>query len=636
MIGKYQIDGGGRAYIPSMETVATAGFAGLGLLTLGPLGLLAGGAFGYMGSAAVGNGYRTTACYIRNGAGSVSYEIKGFFLAAKAKASAAIYFMVSTIPLWLIQTLRNTETVKRAYADTDQAYLAKCRTTVYKTGHSMSLDSLFEALEGGVSSDQGVLNALTAQALAGQEGVSREQVQHRVALGERIYAALSSSEVSELPDGFLLVKDAQGKEIVVESSVYTARALMWYFAAQAIRNKVAQQSVLLMGHFHPTPAEMQMIAKDIMANGKTFVIPDDHHKAFTFLANAKTAYQDRAALFARDSALTGGNEAVKNASASMNMVAIGDSSGYLPGAMERIVINALLPIKGEKGGRLAVKLEDFNRPGLLGQVREGHESSVWHMFQIATGVAAQAAAMVASLKPVKETEVKSTIQVRNTQIHNRIFDCLTKLQGGDDSWAVTHKRAFDKMKQMPLHQLLPYLVHPEQANVGDEDLRVLSRIDETDRNAVKKMIYMTLSDRLQAGKSAEFEGQGEEIFLMPHVIGQAVLRDYWRTQVGKFKENLMEYAFHDIEEGAKIQQRDEYRVTKVARFLWRANSPTQSIELRKKHESDLFDAAYEERIKLVIEENQVRQPKKASKPAEMPTVRIKAPLQIIEDYTPAA
>lgn len=617
MSGTNNIDAGGRAYLPSLGTGVTAVAAGVGLATLGPLGLFAGGVVGYIGSSALGTTYRKTSFHLRSGGGAVIYGIKELFLAVKVKVCAAIFLLVSILPLWLIQSLQSTKSAKYAYAEADQAYLEKCRTTSYQDGRTMNLDTLFKPLKGGVSSDEDIIGALGMQALISQEGVSLAHVKHWVALGERLYAALSSEESTALPDGVMVVKDEKGQEIIVESSVYTARTLMWYFSAQAVRGEIAKQSVLLMGHYHPTPAEMQALVKDVMVHGKTLVIPDKGNRAFAFLTHAKTAYKDKANLLAQDSALVGGDNAVKYQSVTMKMHAVDDSSGYLPAGAKRIAINALLPVKGEKTGRLAIKLEDFSNPSIAGQATEGHESFTWRMLQMATGAAAQTAASVAYLKPEDETAVKSKLQIIKAQIYQEIAEGL-ELVKGEKYTPINKSNALNEIKEMPLYQLLPYLVHPEESLAKDDGLLVLSQIPGHYRDELKKMIYAALYEGLQAGERAQFERRGEEILLMPHMVGQAALRDYWRTQIGKLKDNLMIHLFKAAEARAVKNESEEYRVTKVARFVVGNNTPIQEMETRKKHESDLFDEAYEEEIRAAIEETEVRQQKAVSTPLPLP------------------
>ena len=605
------IDQGGKAYLPSWGDITTAATAVLGSVALGPIGLVVGGIAGRVGHSAVSRAYQATSYVMRCGGGLVISGIKEVFVTAKKKGSSAIFVLVSTIPLWFLQMLQNTTMARYAYAETDKAYLEKCRNISYEDGSSMNLDTLFEPLEGGVSSDAVILDGLGTQASITQKGVTLEQVKQWVALGERLYAALSSDESTRLPDGLIVVKDDQGQEIVVESSVYTARALMWYFAAQAIRGEMAKQSVLLMGHYHPTPAEMQALVKDVMVHGKTLVIPDKENKAFHFLANAKTAYKDNANLMPQDSALVGGKRAVIYEKSTMKMPVLDDGSGYLPAGAKRIAINALLPVKDEKTGRLAIKLEEFTNPNLSGQAAEGHEPAAWHLLQMAMGPAANLAAKVAYLKPEDEIATVPKLGITKALIHNKIKEALDMVDGVD--YTPTNKsEAFKKVVEMPLHQVLLYLIHPEASFAKDRELLVLSQIRGYQLIQLKKMIYAALYEGLQAGEHAQFERREEEILLMPHLVGKNASRDYWREQIGKLEKNLMDYLFSDAELNAQDKEANEYYLTKAARFVARANSPTQEMDERRANELKLFQGIYEDLIQPALKASEERQKKAES------------------------
>jgi hypothetical protein len=575
----------GKSFLPSTTQSVTMGTGALaGLYVGGPVGALVGGAVAYVAGTATGNAIYSTGNYIRNGSGTVYYRAKELVSCIYTVSRQVIHCMTASLPACIVGKVETTKWVKAANLSADEAYLAKCRKT-RSDGKSMNLDSLFIARPGGVSSQEAVINALAAQAIADDQGVTKEKISQWVALGDRLIHALSSGEASKARDGAVVVKSPEGEEIYVESSVYSTRAIMWYFMAQAVWGELARQNVLLSGHAEPTDADIQKMVRDARAHEK-FVFPDKHGQIFTFLNKAKTQYIDTANLLCHDSALRGADQAVREQRQTMALPSIDDTSRYLPGGARRTSFNLLMPRGNDQ--QLAVRLEDFSNPTLLGQRSEGHEPVEWHAAQVVRGASDNVLATVQNLATPSPITPKTRLQVLEHKIHKKLLEALQTVKEGDATWAANREQAFTAAKQLPLHALLPYLIHDEYAKVHNGTLAILNDLSAIQKDELKVMIYRALLESVQAG---EMHRHGHENLLMPYMTEKEV-RDYWRTQVADVEDKLFQTSFTTIESDAHLQEREESWVSWAARLAARRPSFTVTVQERKAHEQALFQKAY--------------------------------------------
>ena len=565
-------------------------------------GMAIGGALGYAAGKVASDSISTVTEFVCNGTNTVYQGAKELVQAASTKFCGMMYNIAISLPLWLIDKVENTKWVQTANAFADTAYLSKCRSATYQIGSqevSGDLQSLFTAVPEGVSSQAQVIAALSAYAIATGQGVSKGQISQWIALGERLIAELTNDKASQVHDGAIVVQSPQdGKEIYVESSVYNTRAIMWYFAAQALWGELVKQEVLLCGHAQPTAADIQRMVKDLLTH-ETFVFPDKNGQVFTFLSQAKTSYVSETNLLGQDSALQRADQAVRNQTPSMALPVIDDTSRYLPGGARRTAFNTLLPVEENKEQRLAVRLEELSYPSVLGQRSEGHEPLLWQVAQMAIGVPRQIVAMAEKWKAPSSIAPQTRPQQQQHAIHTKMLEMLRRVRSGDAAWKVNQRAAFDAAKQLPLHELLPYLVHPEYAQTNNVKLAVLNEISDIERDQLKVMVYRALLDEVHAGKNAPLHRRGHETFLMPYMTGKTEVRDYWRTHIASLQETIFGATFTAFTEKAKREEESQYRVSRWIRSVT-TGTPTAIIQKRKEHEQALFQQAYLANLEMHI------------------------------------
>jgi hypothetical protein len=614
---------------PSREkTLATGACAAAGFLYGNLPGLAIGGTLGYIVSTALGKAVAGVTGYIRNGTNTVYQNTKELFSAASTTAGEAIYYIATNLPLWLIDKLENAEWVQETNHSADAAYLVKCRgTTRQVEGRELSMDlrSLFTAVPEGVSSQEPVIAALAAQAIAADQGVSKDQIGQWIALGERLIAGLTSGKASEVRNGAILIESPEdGQKIYVESSVYSTRAIMWYFAAQALWGELVKQEALLCGHAHPTAADVQKMAEDCLRH-ETFVFPDKNGQIFTFLSKAKTRYLDKTELLCRDSGLAGADQVVRNQTPSMTLPVIDDTSRYLPGGARRTAFNALLSVEENKGQRLAVRLEELSNPSVLGQRREGHESLLWNVAQMAIAAPRQIVAAAQNLKTPSGIMPKTQSQQRQHAIHIKMLEMLRRVRSGDAAWGVNQRAAFDAVKQLPLHELVPYLVHPEHAEAYNAKLAILNELSDIERDQLKVMVYRALLEEVQAGEDAPLHRRSHETLLMPYITGKTEVLEYWHKHIALLQGKIFGATFTLIEKQAQQEENNQYFFSWIIdKFINKSSSPVKMMQERKAHEQTLFQEAYLANLNVSL-------PKNVQRPAVIIELDMEAEIKEIDD-----
>lgn len=584
---------------------AEVGFIGAGVacgwIIGGPFGAMAGGAAAYhiknmlqeMKDAA--DNYKSN---IKNSLGTIYYRLKENASFVCTRGCNLIHYVVTCLPFWIIHNVANRDWVKATYVAADNAFLAKCRAEKCE-GKSMDLASLFTPVTQGVSGQAHVISALAANATAANQQVSQKQIEQWVALGERLIQALTNGEASQVADGAIIVKNANGEEIYVESSVYSTRAIMWYFTAQALWGELAKNAVVLYGHSKPTAAEMQTMVKDFLSHA-TFVFPDKEGQIFAFLHNAKTSYTDNTALLSQDSDLQGADEAVRRQSSTMALHVIDDASKKLPGGARRTSINLLAPVdNGER--RLAVRLEEYSNPTWLGQRREGHESTLWGAAQFLLGTSSKVVAALADFAPLEVMAPKTQQQSLQHAVHQDMYMMLGRLKVADGGGEINVESVYNKAKALPLHELLTYLIHPEHATVYDNTFAILHELSDTERDQLKVKIYRALLTGVQAGPNAQLQRRSNETLLMPHIVGEKALNYYWRTQVGLLKETLFSALFDTVEKTAKLETARDSYVNAIAKKIRRVPSAEEKIKQRKAHEEALLSDVFRDLLDHVLE-----------------------------------
>jgi hypothetical protein len=548
----------------------------------------------------------TVTGYIRNSTGTGYESVKDFCTATCALVKQTIYCITTPLAFWLIDQLENAPWMQQLNNKTDNDYLIKCRDATHQIGTrklSMDLQSLFTAVPDGVSSQEQVIAALAAHAIASDQRISQTQIREWVALGERLIAELNSGKASEVEDGAILVTSPKdGQPIYVQSSVYSSRALMWYFNAQALWGELIKQEVLVGHDAKSTAAEAQNIVKNCLRQ-EYFIFPDYHGRIFTFLQHAKSCYKDNAELLCQDSALLAADKVVRNQKQSMTLPVIDDTSRYLPGGACRVVFNALLPVEQNGAPRVALRLEALSAPAIFGQRAEGHESLLWHATQMALAVPRKIVTTLQSFNQSLELTPKTQAQQRQHMVYKTMLAMLRRIKSGDAAWQVNQKAAFDAVNAMPLHELIPYLVHPEHAKAYNATLEVLNEISDIERDQLKTMIYRALLKELQAGEDAPLYRRGNEALLMPHNIDAAKVYEYWRTHITLFEEKIFGATFNIPLQEAQLEEKKQNYFSWIIYKILQIWTPTEILQTRKAHEQKLFQAAYIANLREANAEN---------------------------------
>jgi hypothetical protein len=579
--------------LPSAATgTGTLAGAVAGFSVAGPAGALVGSAAGYALSTSAVNTAYSAVKYVSNGSRTIYQSAKDVASTWREACCGVIHVAITSLPVWIIDRLEKTDWVKNANKSADEAYLQACRTQTVG-GKSTNIEKLFKPIANGVAAQEEVIEALKAQAIATGQEVDK-QISQWVALGERIIAELTNDTASKVRDGAIVVKSSDGQDIYVASSVYTTRAIMWYFAAQAVWGKLGSREAATSGHYQPNAADRQEIARD--SYREPFVFPDQHGRVYTFLTNAHTIYSDKVSLLCQDSMLQGGDSVVRNEGSSMTLPVMDDTSLYLPGGARRVAFNTKNPAGQEQ--QLVCRLEELSNPTIYGQRAQGHEPLLWNISQMILALPRKIVAATSSLQEAPTLMLKTSTEQQQHAIHTKMMEMLQKVKAGDATWWVNRAQAFDEIKTMPLHEILPYLVNPEHAGAYKTTLGVLHDLSDVELNQLKVMVYRALLEEIQAGQSNHLHQRGNENILMPHMVGKSEVNRYWRTQIARFEDNIFGATFSSREKLAQAIDSQEsklwqaFRVVKGFTGLGEGRSMETIIKERKAHERALFLQAY--------------------------------------------
>jgi hypothetical protein len=578
--------------LPSAATgTGTLAGAVAGFSVAGPAGALVGSAAGYALSTSAVNTAYSAIKYVSNGSRTIYQSAKDVASTWRDACCGVIHVAITSLPVWIVDSLEKADWVKNANKSADEAYLQACRTQTVD-GKSTNIEKLFTPIADGVAAQNKVIEALKAQAIANGQKVDK-QISQWVALGERIIAELTNNTASKVRDGAVVVKSSDGQDIYVASSVYTTRAIMWYFAAQAVWGKLGSRKAATSGDYKPNAADRQEIAAD--SYREPFVFPDQHGRVYTFLTNAHTIYSDKVNLLCQDSMLQGGDSVVRNEASSMTLPAMDDTSLYLPGGARRVAFNAKNPAGQEQ--QLVCRLEELSNPTLYGQRAQGHEPLLWNISQMMLALPRKIVAATSSLQEAPTLMLKTSTEQQQHAIHTKMIEMLQNVKFGDATWWVNRAQVFEEIKKRPLHEILPYLVNPEHAGAYKTTLGVLHDLSKVELNQLKVMVYRALLEEVQAGQNNHLHQRGNENILMPHMVGKSEVKRYWRTEIARFEANIFAACFSSLEKLAQAiysQEGGFWKAVRVGKWFIGGDGRTMEtiIEQRKADEHALFLQAY--------------------------------------------
>jgi hypothetical protein len=498
------------SYLPSRTTIACMSTLGLVGLTLGSL---PGAALGVGAGLAISMPANELVEVMHAGAGEVIQGIKSLAHHTVKLIKSTIYLSLDSIFGWLARWSDTSDWAKSINANVDELYLQKLADA------KMDIRPLLIPLASGVAAQQDIIDTLAAQANDKDQSVTKEQITQWVALGERLTQALSSSAHNTRHQGSQIRVDSfKGPPILVESSLYTTRAIAWYATAQALWNASLRQAQMPQDNL--SPLSMYTLATEILAIS-TLVLPDPGSKMFHFIQRAPSKYIDQTSVLNKQSQLT---EALgKTDLPSMFLPALDDSSNRLPGKAGRVVINSLKA--GQDGmPRIALQLQAQAYLLLTGQRSEGHESLSWNAMQMATGFPRKVMAAVESWNPNPLLQAQTIRQSRYDTIYKTLDQAIASLPLRSsnptkaDEETKLREQLTNQMKQRPLSSLLDLFTRKKNRSQAEKPAsQLLNAIPDPQYSELRELIITTIHEDMLGGWDNELAREGDALPVLTHL-----------------------------------------------------------------------------------------------------------------------
>lgn len=209
---------------------------------------------------------------------SLADKAKGFFTTA-GKVLAGIVLAPIALPVALgaLAVVATTRLLLQVPRLINEKLLEPAADKRFENANPQ-LMQMRQPLPGGILSNPGVMEKLTAHAQAQGTPMTSQQIQDMVATGERLAEALQASPAGGSP----VTVQVNGQAVQVDSSVHTTRALSWYMMAAAAQQDVQREQ----SQDHSTIGGQKVT--DMSSSG-SFVMKDPGNKIYGFLAAAPTA-----------------------------------------------------------------------------------------------------------------------------------------------------------------------------------------------------------------------------------------------------------------------------------------------------------------------------------------------------------
>lgn len=241
---------------------------------------------------------------------------------------------------------------------------------IFSARHSHLIDALARpSSENSLAQNAQVLDRLEQHATTMGRPLHRDDIQKMVATGENIARALhhaSPDELRQLEQGHGIVWENDDGEFLIQSNLYTTRALSWYMAANAAAQDVA-------------PGRPADAYSSLPSNG-AFILKDPDNRLYTFLSQAPTCTSRMSSHVAERTATTethriGG----LIPSGKVAQKGIEDYRNCLPGQGGSLLFDKL------KNQELYVKFESVGCPAYFGKSERHEEGTALGRFFHALG-----------------------------------------------------------------------------------------------------------------------------------------------------------------------------------------------------------------------------------------------------------